>query len=107
MVLPTRAECAAEVFSEAFAYGVPAIAPDVGGVSTLVSERSGVLLPPDAGANDYASAIVALSERRKDYTALALSAFDEYRQRLNWDVATQTIVSRLREVRDASLRAAA
>lgn len=107
MVLPTRAECAAEVFSEAFAYGVPAIAPDVGGVSTLVTERSGILLPADAGANDYASAVVALSERRKDYTALALSAFDEYRQRLNWDVATKAIVSRLREIRDASLRAAA
>jgi len=107
MILPTRAECAAEVFSEAFAYGVPAIAPDVGGVSTLVSEQSGVLLPADAAASDYAGAIATLFERRKDYAALALSAFNEYRQRLNWDVATQTIVSRLREIRDASLRAAA
>ncbi len=107
MILPTRAECAAEVFSEAFSYGVPAVAPDVGGVSTLVSERSGVLLPANAAADDYANAVVALSEKPSDYSALALSAFEEYQRRLNWTVATKAIISRLREVRDASLRTAA
>lgn len=43
---------------EAMARGVPAVAPDVGGISELVSNENGVLLPADATSDDIASTII-------------------------------------------------
>tara|TARA_R110002051_G_scaffold318644_1_gene401258 strand:- start:11748 stop:12932 length:1185 start_codon:yes stop_codon:yes gene_type:complete len=42
---------------EAMARGIPAIAPDVGGISELVGEEFGVLLPSKASSEDIADAI--------------------------------------------------
>lgn len=51
---------------EAMSAGVPAIAPDVGGISNLVSNRSGVLLGKCPSNQDIADAIdmVAFGEKR-------------------------------------------
>lgn len=42
---------------EAMARGVPAVAPDVGGVSEIVSSETGIILPADASEQEIAGAI--------------------------------------------------
>lgn len=49
---------------EAHAHGIPAIAPDVGGVREIVSNRNGHLLPSDFSAEELAQAILDVSARR-------------------------------------------
>lgn len=70
---------------EAMSAGVPAVAPDVGGVASLVSDRCGALLSPCPDAGEIARAVerVALAEGRDGLRAQARqvieSAFDAAR----------------------------
>lgn len=85
LVLPTRSEAFGVVFSEASAFGVPSVASNTGGVPSAVADgRNGRLLPPDATSTDYAAAIRELFSDAEAYRRLALSAYREYEQRLNW-----------------------
>lgn len=86
LLLPTRRECYGIVFCEASAHGTPAIATDTGGVSGAVDHgRNGYLLPPTAGADEYARLIYGLFHDRKRYLDLVASSRAVFEERLNWD----------------------
>ena len=58
-ILPTRAECAGMVFSEAAAYGLPVFSYDTGGVGSYVENGgNGVLLPRTVGAEEFSKKIL-------------------------------------------------
>lgn len=58
-ILPTKAECAGMVFSEAAAYGLPVFSYDTGGVSSYVENGgNGILLPLTAHGSDFAKEII-------------------------------------------------
>lgn len=58
-ILPTKAECAGMVFSEAAANGLPVFSYDTGGVGSYVETgKNGCLLPLGASANAFAEKIV-------------------------------------------------
>jgi colanic acid/amylovoran biosynthesis glycosyltransferase len=63
---------------EAMSAGVPAIAPDVGGVSSLVSDRCGALLSPDPDVREIAEAMerVAFADGRDSRRAQARQAIE-------------------------------
>lgn len=85
LFLPTRQDCTPMVFAEANALGVPALASDVGGVSGVITNgENGLLLPADAGAAEFAQAIVGLWQDRARYLAMRKSARSAYDNRLNW-----------------------
>jgi glycosyltransferase involved in cell wall biosynthesis len=84
-ILPTRAEAFGVAFCEASAYGVPSVAPDVGGVASAVrSGHNGVLFTEGAGPEEYASVILETVADPARYRALARASFAEYQTRLNW-----------------------
>jgi len=85
--LPTRWEPFGHVFTEAAAFGVPAIATQVGGVPSAVHDGvSGKLLPLDADAEDYADLIFDLLDDAASYRKLAVTSFAEYESRFAWPV---------------------
>jgi glycosyltransferase involved in cell wall biosynthesis len=85
LVLPTRSEAFGVVFCEASAFAVPSVASNTGGVASAIAEgRNGRLLPADASPHDYAATILELFSDFEAYRRLALSAYGEYEQRLNW-----------------------
>jgi glycosyltransferase involved in cell wall biosynthesis len=88
LVLPTRSEAFGVVFSEASAFGVPSVASNTGGVPSAIADgRNGRLLPAGASPDAYAAVIRELFSDSDAYRRLALSAYGEYEQRLNWAVA--------------------
>ncbi|MGQ0738906.1 MAG: glycosyltransferase family 4 protein [Bacteroidota bacterium] len=87
LLLPTRAECAGVVFSEASAYGIPAITTDTGGVSTYVKNgTNGFTFPLEAGADIYAEKINKLLVDKQAMQNLKHSARKYYDEKLNWDL---------------------
>jgi glycosyltransferase involved in cell wall biosynthesis len=76
-VLPSLAENLPVVLIEAQASGLPAVAADVGGVSELVDDAAGTLVPP-ADPAALAAAIRATLARDFDPAALAARARDRY-----------------------------
>jgi glycosyltransferase involved in cell wall biosynthesis len=85
-VFPTRADCSPIVLAEANAYGIPAIATDVGGIPTIINNGcNGYMLPLSASSKEYAEAIAASFSNRELYTQLVRLSRAEYETRLNWD----------------------
>ena len=86
LLLPARQECYGIVFCEASAHGTPSIAADTGGIGGAVARgRSGVLLPRDAGAGQYAATIASLFADRERYRGLVESSRAHYEDCVNWD----------------------
>ncbi len=84
LLLPTRFDCTPIVFCEANAYGLPVVTTDTGGVSSLVTAgENGIMLPLSAGADEYASAIMA-AYSSDGYASLVRSSRAAFDKRLNW-----------------------
>jgi glycosyltransferase involved in cell wall biosynthesis len=97
-LLPTRAECAGIVFSEASSFALPCLASDTGGVSTYVrGGENGRLLPMDADPVEYARIMVDLVASPTAYRKLAAGAHRLHESTLNWKVSG----SRVRELLQA------
>ena len=88
LLVPSRAESYGLVFAEASGFGLPSLAADTGGVSSVIrTGKNGQLFPLSAGGEEYAEFIGGLMGSRRYYEALCRSSFTEYERRLNWDVA--------------------
>ena len=86
LLLPTRAECAGVVFSEASAYAIPSITTDTGGVTTYIKNGiNGFALPFQAGPGTYAEKIGHLLADKQSFHNLKLSSRKYYEENLNWD----------------------
>jgi glycosyltransferase involved in cell wall biosynthesis len=97
-ILPSRAEAYGIVFCEANAFGVPCVATNVGGIPTIIKEGiNGKTFPKDADIEEYCSYISNLFFNYSEYKRLALSSLNEYRTRLNWSVAGDTLKNILME----------
>ncbi|HFM1639257.1 TPA: glycosyltransferase, partial [Escherichia coli] len=58
LLLPTIAECYGMVFCEAAAFGLPVVATDTGGVSSIViNERTGILIKDPLDYKHFGNAI--------------------------------------------------
>lgn len=96
LVLPSRAEAFGCVFSEASAYGVPSIAPAIGGIPTAVQDGvNGRLLSPRPTPGEIAETIGGLLRSPESYRALCQSARERFDRELNWESAVRTVVGHL------------
>lgn len=87
MFMPTRADCTPISFCEAASYGLPVISTDTGGVAAVVkSGETGILLPVDANAEQYADQIENLLRNPNQVKRYSLNARKKYEEELNWEV---------------------
>ncbi len=99
LILPSQAECYGIVFCEANSFGVPCLATNVGGIPTIIKDNvNGKTFSLDANVSEYCNYIASLMTNYNEYKQLALSSFNEYQSRLNWDVAGKTVKNLLLEL---------
>ena len=92
LIVPSQAEAYGLVFCEANSFGVPAIATNVGGISTIIKNNiNGRSFSPNAKIDEYVDFIFELMKNSNAYNKLALSSFNEFKTRLNWDTAGQAV----------------
>lgn len=91
LMLPSRADCTPIVIGEACSFGLPCIASNVGGIQTVVRDGINGMTFDMISIETVCKYVEGLMADRRRYEQLALSAFDEYEKRLNWDVAGKTI----------------
>lgn len=98
LFVPSRAEAFGIVFCEANAYGLPCLSSYVGGIATVVQDHvNGMTFGLDAAADVYCDYIVGLMQHYSRYEELALSSFNAFQTRLNWQVATGTVERLIQE----------
>jgi len=99
LILPTIADCTPVVYSEANAYGLPALSTNVGGISTIIKDDiNGKKFAPSTSPVAWSSYIADTFADRAKYNEMCLSSFNEYESRLNWNVAGKTIMKMMREL---------
>jgi glycosyltransferase involved in cell wall biosynthesis len=99
MFVPTRGEALGLVFVEANAFALPSIARDVDGVPEVIrSGVNGATFPVSADPDQYCTYIEDVFAHYDRYEQLALSAFDEFRTRLNNQTAAASVVNAMREL---------
>ena len=99
LIVPSRAECYGLVFADASSHGLPSLAADVGGIPSVIRHgANGLLFPLAARGDAYAAQVMELMESPAKYRALALGAFAEYEDRLNWRAAGAAAVALLKEL---------
>ena len=99
MLLPSLGEMFGIAPGEAAHFGRPSLVSDVGGLPTVVDHgRSGLVLPEDATAEDYADAIIALVDDSTRYRALSEGALERAKQMLNWEAFAREMGLMMREV---------
>jgi len=83
-ILPTRAECAGLVFSEANAFGMPIFSTDTGGIADyVINEKNGYRLPLDANGIDFGKCIAKVYKERK-FEDFSLQAKEIYNTSTSW-----------------------
>lgn len=85
-LLPTKAECAGVVFSEASAYGLPIWTHDTGGIGDyVINGINGYRLRLGSSADDFADEIYE-SIDSEELSTLHDGALKLYLEKLNWEV---------------------
>jgi glycosyltransferase involved in cell wall biosynthesis len=98
LFVPSRAEAYGIVFCEANAYGLPCLTSYVGGIATVVRDNiNGMTFALDAPVARYCDYILDLMRDYSKYEALALSSFNEYQTRLNWNSAVRHVKQLIQE----------
>lgn len=99
LVVPSLAESFGAVFCEASSYAIPSIARRVGGIpSAVTNDVNGQLFDKDAPISEYCDFVMETFNDYARYSALALSAFAEYEDRLNWDKSAEALLEICRTI---------
>jgi glycosyltransferase involved in cell wall biosynthesis len=85
--MPTRYEAFGHVYAEASSFGLPSLATNTGGVSSVVrDEVNGKLFDYNTPIEEYAKYIITTFDNKELYDNLCINSFLEYKRRLNWDI---------------------
>lgn len=99
LFLPTKAEHYGLVFCEANSLGIPSISTNVGGIPTIIkNDINGRMFDLSATENEYTNYISSVFSNPTKYRELALSSFQEFKGRLNWEVAGNSIYKLLQQL---------
>ena len=99
MLLPSLGELFGIAPGEAAHFGRPSLVSDVGGLPTVVDHgRSGLVLPKDASAEDYADQITSLVDDSNRYRALSAGALERANSVLNWEAFAREMGLIMRDV---------
>lgn len=91
-ILPTKAEAMGIVFAEASSFGLPSIAMKTGGVGTAIADnQTGLLFNLSDQVDTILERTLMLLDNPAMYRAFSLSAFQKYKNELNWDTIARKI----------------
>ena len=99
LFVPSRGEAYGIVFCEANAHGVPCLTTHVGGIGTVVKPNiNGMTFGLDASIQQYCDYITTLHQDNVRYRELALSAYNEFVTRLNWQTSVAKVTDLMQDV---------
>ncbi|MDL5653007.1 glycosyltransferase family 4 protein, partial [Escherichia coli] len=105
LLLPTIAECYGMVFCEAAAFGLPVVATDTGGVSSIViNERTGILIKDPLDYKHFGNAIHKIISSVETYQNYSQNARIRYNNILHWDNWAKKIIEIMYEHKNRRIK---
>ncbi len=104
LLLPSLAEAFGIAPGEAAHFGRPSVVSDVGGLPTVVQhDKTGVVVPVDASAQEYASVIREYSTDPVQYAAMSDAALERARTTLSWDAWGERVSTIFEEILNGNI----
>jgi glycosyltransferase involved in cell wall biosynthesis len=86
LFVPSLAEAFGFVFCDANSFGIPAVSHSIGGIPTVIKNGvNGMTFPIGSSVETFSDYFIEVFTDFDKYRKLALSSFNEYRTRLNWN----------------------
>jgi len=96
-ILPAKAECYGLVFCEANSFGLPCLASNTGGISTIIRNKiNGQVFPINSDIQEYVDYITYYWNHFEEYKLMAKSSFYEFENWLNWNTTGKLLVNLLK-----------
>jgi glycosyltransferase involved in cell wall biosynthesis len=103
--LPSRQEAAGSVYIEATAFGLPSIACETGGVSSMIRhETNGLLFPAETSPEIFADRIEALQRNPQEYWRLSRRTHAYHFSDANWGVWSTRIQNIAESIQTSGVR---
>ena len=100
-LLPTKAEAAGIVFSEAAMYGLPIFTYNTGGVGNYcINSENGYALPLKSDSEDFAKLIKIVVNNPTLYKSLSKNGISLYNKKFNWTSWKENVIKNIKEVID-------
>lgn len=98
-ILPTIAEAMGVVFCEANSFGLPVITTNTGGISTIIrNDVNGKMFDLDFDIIECVKYIEDIFSNLKRYNNYSLNSFNEYIDRLNWQMSIDKCISYMKDL---------
>lgn len=92
LIMPSRGDCTPASIREASSFGLPSLSTNFGGIPTLIKdEYNGKVFDLEADIQEYCNYIIKMFNNIDSYQKLAISSFNEYQTRLNWNIAARQV----------------
>lgn len=103
-ILPTIAEAMGVVFCEANSFGLPVITTNTGGISTVIRDDvNGKMFNIDIDITECAKYIEDVFSNFERYNDYSLKSFNEYIDRLNWQVSMDKCISYMKNLENDNI----
>lgn len=99
LFVPSIAEAFGIVFCEANAYGLPCLTTHVGGIGTIIKDHTnGLKYAVECPVSKICQDIIEIIDTPSRYEDFAKSSYNEFVQRLNWQVSVRKVQALMRDV---------
>lgn len=91
----SKAEALGVVFNEASSFGLPSIAPNIGGISSTIDNDGAILVKKNERAETIASKILKIFNSKNLYQKKSISSYSRYQNKNNWNIIANKLTKKL------------
>lgn len=99
LLLPTTIDCCPVSLAESNAFGVPCLTSRLAGIPTVITDEvNGRMFSTSSPPDEYAAYASSVFHDTGRYERLAMSSYEEYSARLNWNAAGRAVSHLLEDI---------
>ena len=94
-ILMSKAEAFGVVFNEASSFGLPSIAANVGGISSVLDDNSAIIVDKNENLKVIVNKILKVLNNTALYQKKSIASYSRYQNKNNWNIITKKLLKKL------------
>ncbi len=94
-ILMSKAEALGVVLNEASSFGLPSIAPNIGGIGSIINNDGAILLNKNESIQKIANKIIKVLNNKTLYKEKSISSYSTYQNKNNWNIIAKELFKKL------------
>ena len=94
-ILMSKAEALGVVFNEASSFGLPSIATNVGGISSVLDDNCAIIVDKNENLKVIVNKILKVLNNTALYQKKSIASYSRYQNKNNWNIITKKLLKKL------------